>query len=83
MSEGLILALLKQGVRKYFAIFGHGSTDFAEVLRIYEEYGVTKTFNFKNEIEMAHAATALSWQYNEIPAVVTSIGPGALQAMAG
>ena len=83
LSEGLILALLKQGVRKYFAIFGHGSTDFAEVLRIYEEYGVTKTFNFKNEIEMAHAATALSWQYKEIPAVVTSIGPGALQAMAG
>ncbi len=83
LSEGLILALLKQGVRKYFAIFGHGSTDFAEVLRIYEEYSVTKTFNFKNEIEMAHAATALSWQYNEIPAVVTSIGPGALQAMAG
>ena len=34
LSEGLILALLKQGVRKYFAIFGHGSTDFAEVLRI-------------------------------------------------
>ena len=83
LSEGLILALLKQGVRKYFAIFGHGSTDFAEVLRIYEEYGVTKTYNFKNEIEMAHAATALSWQYHEIPAVVTSIGPGALQAMAG
>ena len=83
LSEGLILALLKQGVRKYFAIFGHGSTDFAEVLRIYEEYGVTKTYNFKNEVEMAHAATALSWQYKEIPAVVTSIGPGGLQAMAG
>lgn len=32
---------------------------------------------------MAHAATALRWQYGEIPAVVTSIGPGALQAMAG
>ena len=32
---------------------------------------------------MAHAATALRWQYNEVPAVVTSIGPGALQAMAG
>ena len=32
---------------------------------------------------MAHAATALRWQYGEIPAVVTSIGPGALQALAG
>ena len=83
LSEGIILGLLKQNVKKYFAIFGHGSTDFAEILRIYEKFGVTKTFNFRNEIEMTHAATALSWQYNEIPAVVTSIGPGALQAMAG
>ncbi len=32
---------------------------------------------------MAHAATALRWQYGEIPAVVTSIGPGAMQAYAG
>jgi len=83
LSEGIILGLLKQKVRKYFAIFGHGSTDFAEILRIYEEQGVTKTYNFRNEVEMAHAATALRWQYNEVPAVVTSIGPGALQAMAG
>ena len=83
LSEGIILGLLKQKVRKYFAIFGHGSTDFAEVLRIYEKYGVTETYNFRNEVEMAHAATTLSWQYNEVPAVVTSIGPGALQAMAG
>ena len=82
LSEGLILGLLKQKVRKYFVIFGHGSTDFGEILRIYEKYGVTKTFNFRNEVEMSHAATTLSWQYNEIPAVVTSIGPGALQAMA-
>ena len=83
LSEGIILGLLKQNVRKYFAIFGPGSTDFAEILRIYEEQGVTKTYNFRNEVEMAHAATALRWQYNEVPAVVTSIGPGALQAMAG
>src|SRR6202023_2118813 len=33
--------------------------------------------------EMAHAATALRWQYGETPAVVTSIGPGAMQALAG
>ena len=32
---------------------------------------------------MAHAATVLHWQYGEVPAVVTSIGPGALQAMVG
>jgi 3D-(3,5/4)-trihydroxycyclohexane-1,2-dione acylhydrolase (decyclizing) len=83
LSEALVLGLLKQGVSKYLAIFGHGSTDLGEVLRIYEDEGVTRTFNCRNEVAMAHAATALRWQYNEIPAVVTSIGPGALQALAG
>lgn len=83
LSEGLVLGLLKQHVRKYFAIFGHGSTDLGEVLRVYEEEGVAQTINCRNEVEMAHAATALAWQYGETCAVVTSIGPGALQAMAG
>ena len=78
LSEGLVLGLLKQGVRKYLAIFGHGSTDLGEVLRVYEEEGVTRTWNFRNGVAMAHAATALSWQYAEVPAVVTSIGPGGL-----
>ncbi len=83
VSEALVLGLLKQGTRKYLAIFGHGSTDLGEILRIYTDAGVTQTYNFRNEVEMAHAATALSWQYGEVPALVTSIGPGALQAMAG
>lgn len=83
LSEGIVLGLLKQGVRKYLAILGHGSTDLGEVLRVYEDEGVTRTWNFRNEVSMAHAATALSWQYGEVPAVVTSIGPGGLQAMAG
>jgi 3D-(3,5/4)-trihydroxycyclohexane-1,2-dione acylhydrolase (decyclizing) len=83
LSEALVLGLMKQGVRKYFAIFGHGSTDLGNVLRIYEEEGVTRTVNCRNEVEMAHAATALRWQYGELSAVVTSIGPGAMQAFAG
>jgi len=83
LSEALVLGLLKQGVRKYLAIFGHGSTDLGEVLRVYDEEGVTRTYNFRNEVAMAHAATTLRWQYRETPALVTSIGPGALQAMAG
>lgn len=83
LSEGLVLGLLKQGVRKYFAIFGHGSTDLGEVLRIYQDEGLIRTINCRNEVEMTHAATALAWQYGECCAVVTSIGPGALQAMAG
>jgi 3D-(3,5/4)-trihydroxycyclohexane-1,2-dione acylhydrolase (decyclizing) len=83
LSEAVVLGLMKQGVRKYFAIFGHGSTDLGNVLRIYEEEGATRTVNCRNEVEMAHAATALRWQYGELSAVVTSIGPGALQAFAG
>ncbi len=83
LSEALVLGLLRQGVRKYFGIFGHGSTDLAEVLRVYDAEGVTRTINCRNEVAMAHAATCLSWQFGEVPAVVTSIGPGALQAMAG
>ncbi len=83
LSEALVLGLMKQGVRKYFAIFGHGSTDLGNVLRIYEEEGATRTINCRNEVEMAHAATALRWQYGEISAVITSIGPGAMQAFAG
>ncbi len=83
LSEGLVIGLLKQGVRKYLAIFGHGSTDLAEVLRVYQAAGVVRTYNFRNEVAMSHAATALRWQYGEQVVVVTSIGPGALQAMAG
>ncbi|GAC1329870.1 MAG: hypothetical protein NVSMB26_06630 [Beijerinckiaceae bacterium] len=83
VSEALVLALLKQGVSTYFAIFGHGSTDLGEVLRIYTEEDVTRTINCRNEVAMAHAATALRWAYGETPALVTSIGPGAMQAMAG
>ncbi len=83
LSEGLVLGLLNQGVRTYFAIFGHGSTDLGNVLRIYTEEEVVTVINCRNEVAMAHAATAHAWQYGETPAVVTSIGPGALQAMAG
>ena len=83
LSEALILGLLKQQVTTFFAIFGHGSTDIGNVLRIYDEEGVTKTINCRNEVEMAHAATALRWTYGETPAVITSIGPGALQALSG
>ncbi|RZS77956.1 thiamine pyrophosphate-binding protein [Pigmentiphaga kullae] len=83
LSEALVLGLLRQGVSKYLAIFGHGSTDLGEVLRVYTEAGVTRVFNFRNEVEMAHAGTALAWIHGETCVVVTSIGPGALQAMAG
>lgn len=83
LSEALVLGLMRQGVTTYFAIFGHGSTDLGDVLRVYEDEGLVQTLQCRNEVEMAHAATALSWQYGEVPAVITSIGPGALQAMAG
>jgi 3D-(3,5/4)-trihydroxycyclohexane-1,2-dione acylhydrolase (decyclizing) len=83
VSEGVVLGLLKQGVRKFFGILGHGNTDIGEILRIYAEEGVVRFLQCRNEVAMAHAATALAWIYGETPAVLTSIGPGALQAYAG
>ena len=34
LVEALVLGLLKQGVSKYLAVFGHGNTALAETLRI-------------------------------------------------
>lgn len=53
------------------------------MLRIYEEENAVKTVNVRNEVEAAHIASMLRWKYNEVSAVFTSIGPGALQATAG
>ena len=83
LSEAVVLGLLRQGVRKYIGIFGHGSTDLGEILRVYESAGVVKTFPVRHETEAVHAASALRWVKNEKAAVVTSIGPGAMHALAG
>jgi 3D-(3,5/4)-trihydroxycyclohexane-1,2-dione acylhydrolase (decyclizing) len=83
VSEGVVLGLLKQGVRKFFGVLGHGNTDIGEILRIYAQEGVLRFLQCRNEVAMAHAATALAWIYRETPAVLTSIGPGSLQAYAG
>jgi 3D-(3,5/4)-trihydroxycyclohexane-1,2-dione acylhydrolase (decyclizing) len=83
LSEALVLGLLRQGVHRYVTVLGHGSTDLGEVLRVYEAAGALRTHAVRNEVEAAHAATALRWVTAEKAAVVTSIGPGALQAMAG
>ncbi len=83
VSEGVVLGLLRQGITKFFGILGHGNTDIGEVLRVYEAEGVLRFVQCRNEVAMAHSATALAWIYGEVPAVLTSIGPGALQAFAG
>ncbi len=83
LAEALVLGLMRQGVCKFLAVFGHGSTALGEVLRVYEHAGLVRCWQFRNEVEMAHAGTASRWIYGETCAVVTSIGPGALQAMAG
>jgi len=82
LNEVLALGLYNQGIKKYIGIFGHGSTDLGEVLRIYEEEGLVSVYNVHNEVEASHIASALKWQYGETAAVFTSIGPGALQALA-
>ena len=53
------------------------------MLRVYEAAGLVTTYPVRHETEASHAATALRWVTGEKAAVVTSIGPGALQAMAG
>jgi 3D-(3,5/4)-trihydroxycyclohexane-1,2-dione acylhydrolase (decyclizing) len=83
VSEAIILGLIKQGVKKFVAVFGHGSTEIGEVLRIYQQAGLVKVFNVRNEIEASHAVTALRWITGEKAAVIASIGPGPLQALAG
>jgi len=81
LSEALILGLLRQGVRTYIGIFGHGSTDLGEALRVYSDAGLVEVFDVHSEVEASHAAAALRWQYGKPAAVFTSIGPGALHAM--
>ena len=83
LSEALVLGLLAQGVRKYIGVFGHGSTDLGHMLMCYEEAGLVKMYNLRNETVASHCAATLKWQYGENAAVVTSIGPGALHAFAG
>ncbi|MDP3525054.1 MAG: thiamine pyrophosphate-binding protein, partial [Hoeflea sp.] len=83
LAEAVLLGLMRQGIAKFLAVFGHGSTAMGEALRAYEEVGLVRCWHFRNEVEMAHAGTALRWIYGEPSAVLTSIGPGALQAMAG
>lgn len=82
LSEAIVLGLLRQNVTHYLTVLGHGSTEIGEVLRIYEKKGLLHTYGLHNEIEASHAATALRWVTGEKAAVVTSIGPGALQALA-
>lgn len=83
LSEAVVLGLLRQDVRRFVVVLGHGSTEIGEVLRVYESAGLLRTYPVRHETEASHAATALRWVTGEKAAVVTSIGPGALQAMAG
>lgn len=83
VSEAIVLGLYNQGVTKYIGVFGHGTTDIAEVLREYSQAGLVKVYNVRHETAAAHAVTALKMQTGETAAVITSIGPGALQAFAG
>jgi 3D-(3,5/4)-trihydroxycyclohexane-1,2-dione acylhydrolase (decyclizing) len=83
LSEALVLGLLQQDVRTFLCVFGHGSTEIGEVLRVYQQAGLLRVYPVRHEVEASHAATALRWVTGEKAAVVTSIGPGALHAMAG
>jgi len=81
LSEALVLGLIRQGVKIYFTVLGHGSTEVGEVLRVYQQAGLVRVFGVRSEVEASHASAALRWVTDEKAAVVTSIGPGALQAL--
>ena len=83
VSEAIVLGLLRQDVRTFIGVFGHGSTELGEVLRVYEGAGLIRTLPVRHETAAAHAAASLRWVTGEKAAVFTSIGPGALQALAG
>jgi 3D-(3,5/4)-trihydroxycyclohexane-1,2-dione acylhydrolase (decyclizing) len=82
LSEALVLGLLRQNVRTFVGIFGHGATEIGEVLRVYQEAGLVRTHAVRHEAEASHAAAALRWVTGEKAAVFTSIGPGAMHAFA-
>jgi hypothetical protein len=82
LSEALVIGLLRQGVKTFLSVLGHGSTEIGEVLRIYQQAGLLRVCGLRSEIEASHAAAALRWVTGEKAAVVTSIGPGALHALA-
>lgn len=82
-GEALLLGLINQGIRHFIGIFGHGTTELGEVMRIYQERKAIQVYSVHNEVEAAHIASALRWHYGHHAAVFTSIGPGALQAAAG
>ena len=81
VSQGLVEGLISQGVTKFFVVLGHGTTDLGEALRLAQRDKRISVIPCRNEIEATHAATALRWVTGEACAVVTSIGPGALQAV--
>jgi 3D-(3,5/4)-trihydroxycyclohexane-1,2-dione acylhydrolase (decyclizing) len=81
VSTALIEGLIAQGVLKFFVVLGHGTTDLGEALRKASAENKVTVIPCRNEIEASHAATALRWTTGEGAAVVTSIGPGALQAV--
>ncbi len=82
VSEAVVLGLLRQEVRLFLTVLGHGSTEVGEVLRVYEAAGLLRTCGVRSEVEASHAAAALRWVTGEKAAVVTSIGPGAMLALA-
>ena len=82
LSETIVLGLLRQKVRIFIGVLGHGATEIGEVLRIYQDAGLVRVCAVRSELEASHAATALRWVTGEKAAVITSIGPGALHALA-
>ena len=83
VAELVVLGLLAQDVKTFIGVLGHGSTALGRAIEIYEDSGIVQFLAVRHETEAAHAASALRMATGRRAAVVTSIGPGALQAFAG
>lgn len=61
LSEALVLGLLRQDVRIFVCVLGHGSTEVGEVLRIYQDAGLVRACGVRSEIE-APSLPVASWK---------------------
>ena len=83
LSEAVVLGLVRQDVRTFVGIFGHGSTEMGEVLRIYEAAGVVQHLRRAPRDRGHPRRLRPALGDRRKGRVFTSIGPGALHALAG
>jgi acetolactate synthase-1/2/3 large subunit len=75
--------LIQEGVEYVFGITGHGCLPVVDALRIREKEGKIKFIHVKQEMSGVHMADGYFRVTGKPLAVLTSIGPGALNTLIG